>query len=64
MNVGSMKMTLIKSAKAQLDMHKSLGRRSKLSIIQVAELLDIVSGKTEPSDVHASIFIDNSFSLN
>lgn len=57
-------MTLIKSAKAQLDMHKSLGRRSKLSIIQVAELLDIVSGKTEPSDVHASIFIDNSFSLN
>lgn len=65
MNLGSMRKTMIKSAKEKLAIHKSLGQRSTLSIFQVAELLDIVSGNSaEQSAVHPSIFFDNAFSLN
>ena len=56
---------MIKSAKEKLALHKSLGQRSTLSIFQVAELLDIVSGNSEEqSVVSPSIFFDNAFSLN
>lgn len=64
MNLGSMKKLMIKSAKDQLARHKNLGRRSNLSILQVAELLDIVSGKNETTTVSTGIFFDNTFSLN
>ena len=64
MNLGSMRKTMIESAKAQLTRHKDLGQRSNLSIVQVAELLDVLSGKSEPSTSCSGIFFENSFSLN
>lgn len=64
MNLGSMKKLMIKSAKEKLAHHKNLGQRSALSVLQVAELLDIVSGISEPSTVNSKIFFNNAFSLN
>ncbi len=63
MNLGSMRKTKVNTAKEQLALHKNLGQRSALSILQVAELLDIVSGKDE-SPEYSAIFFDNPFSLN
>lgn len=64
MNLGSMKKLMIKSAKEKLARHKNLGQHSSLSVIQVAELLDIVSGNNEPSTVNSNVFFNNTFSLN
>ena len=65
MNLGSIRKTAIKSAQAKLAQHKTLGQQSTLSIMQVAELLDIVSGKTEVTTAYTNIFFDNTtFSLN
>lgn len=63
MNLGSVKQSMIKSAKEQLANHKNLGNRSRLSIVQVAELWDIVSGMHD-SKTTSNIFFDNAFSLN
>lgn len=64
MNLGSMRKTMIESAKAKLAQHKTLGQRSTLSVLQVAELLDILSGKTDPTTTYSNLFFDSSFSLN
>ncbi|NOQ72920.1 MAG: hypothetical protein GQ574_13005 [Crocinitomix sp.] len=64
MNLGSMRKIMIKSAKDKLARHKNLGQRSTLSVLQVAELLDFVSGKNEATTTHPAIFFDNGFSLN
>ena len=64
MNLGSMRKTMIKSAKAQLDRHKSLGQRSTLSILQVAELLDFVTGKNDAGMIPSGVFLEGSFSMN
>ncbi|WP_027418580.1 hypothetical protein [Crocinitomix catalasitica] len=44
MNMSCIKNTLIRTAKVQLDTHKLLGADSHLSILEVAELIDIVKG--------------------
>ncbi len=64
MNLGSMRKIMIKSAKEKLARHKNLGQRSTLSVLQVAELLDIVTGNSESATTHPAIFFDNGFSLN
>ncbi len=63
MNSGNLKQTVIRSAKNQLEAHKNLGQRSNLSILQVAELWDIVSGRSEKAAM-AELFLDKPFSLN
>jgi len=63
MNSGNIKQTVIRSAKNQLEAHKNLGKRSDLSIMQVAELWDIVSGRSEKTE-HSSIYFEQAFSLN
>jgi hypothetical protein len=62
MNLGNRKQTAIRSAKNQLEAHKHLGNRSNLSIFQVAELLDIIAGRSEKTQ--SSIFFEKAFSLN
>lgn len=64
MNLESIRKTMIKSAKDQLEHHKNLGQRSNLSLMQVAELWDIVSGNSESGNTNSGIFFDNVFSLN
>ena len=64
MNLGSMRKTMISSAKAQLDRHKNLGQRSTLSIIQVAELLDFVSGMNDAGMIPTGVFLEGTFSMN
>ncbi|MFT5823851.1 MAG: hypothetical protein ACI8ZM_005116 [Crocinitomix sp.] len=64
MNLGSMRKIMIKSAKDKLARHKNLGQRSTLSVLQVAELLDFVTGNHESATTHPAIFFDNGFSLN
>lgn len=63
MNSGNIKQTVIRSAKNQLEAHKNLGKRSDLSIMQVAELWDIVSGRSEKTE-HSSIYFEQAFSFN
>ena len=62
MNLGNRKQTAIRSAKNQLETHKNLGNRSNLSIFQVAELWDVVAGRSEKKQ--SSIFFEKVFSLN
>ncbi len=64
MNLGSMRNMMIKSAKQKLAQHKNLGRRSSLSILEVAELLDIVSGNNLPNEVDTGLSLKSAFSLN
>ena len=66
MNFGNMKQTIVATAKKKLAIHKNLGKRSSLSIMQVAELLDIVSGNVEIEPIVPSkgAFFENAFSLN
>lgn len=64
MNLGSMKKLMIKSAKEKLALHKNLGQRSALSVLQVAELLDIVTGNNETAAVNPELFFNRTFSLN
>ena len=51
MNLEEIKNTVIKSAQLKLERHKVLGSRSKLSISQVAELLDIVNGMADKARI-------------
>ncbi len=64
MNLDAIKKTILKSAQDQLALHQNLGQRSRLTVMQVAELWDIVAGKSEKENPNAGIFFDNTFSLN
>ncbi len=55
---------MLNSAKAKLDQHKALGQHSRLSIFQVAQLLDFVSGKSESNQIPKELFLEETFSLN
>lgn len=63
MSFKCMRKTMVNAAKEKLNLHKSLGQRSNLSIVQVAALLDIVTGKSVPSN-NTTIYNDEAFSLN
>lgn len=65
MNLENSRKTIIKSAKAKLENHKILGRHSNLSLMQVAELWDIVSGNVEAQSFKSNAMLGgNFFSLN
>lgn len=65
MNVKCIRKTLVNRAKEKLAQHKHLGQRSGLSILEVAQLLDIVSGKTISGDITPSLLVQEPFfSLN
>ncbi|MEX1001366.1 MAG: hypothetical protein WDZ35_04560 [Crocinitomicaceae bacterium] len=51
MNLNEIKNNVIKTALKKLNTHKSMGSNTPLSILEVAELLDIVSGKAENANV-------------
>ncbi|MEO9533270.1 MAG: hypothetical protein ABJG68_10050 [Crocinitomicaceae bacterium] len=63
MNLEQIRQNVIKAAQNKLNRHKSLGSNTNLSINQVAELLDIVSGRANEIPVSADQFIGN-YSLN
>lgn len=63
MSAKCMRKSMVNAAKEKLNLHKSLGQRSTLSIVQVAALLDIVTGKTLPS-TGAAVYNEETFSLN
>ena len=56
MNIDQIKNELIKSAQSKLQMHKRMGRDSKLSIMEVAQLVDIISGNIEESNFNRAQF--------
>ena len=53
---------MINSAKRRLSEHKSLGHKSSLSIMEVAELLDVVNGFNTKALAHLKA--ETNFSLN
>lgn len=57
MKLDHLKIELIKSAEAKLQMHKRMGSNSKLSILEVAKLFDIVCGHVEDAVHHQPQFI-------
>lgn len=63
MNLEDIKNNIVKSAKAKLNRHRVMGSRTKLTVTEVAELLDIVSGMAEEASIEPEDLIGN-FSLN
>jgi hypothetical protein len=51
LNITNMKKSYIDFAKEKLQNHKSDGIQSSLSIFQVAELIDVITGKREEHSV-------------
>lgn len=63
MNLEDIRNSIIKSAKEKLNRHRVMGSSTKLSVTEVAELLDIVSGRAEGAKVAPEDLIGN-YSLN
>lgn len=62
MNLQDLKENMINSAKRRLSEHKSLGNKTPLSILEVAELLDLVNGIQHKASM--SFKTQKNFSLN
>ena len=45
LNISNMNKNYVEIAKEKLQIHKSKGAQSDLSIFQVAELIDVINGK-------------------
>jgi hypothetical protein len=56
MNLDQIKHEMIKSAEAKLNAHNRMGSSSKLSILEVAQLRDIVAGNIEETDFRQGQF--------
>lgn len=56
MNAEEIKMKMILAAKAKLNQHNLQGNTSRLSIIEVAELRDIIAGNFELNLAHSAQF--------
>ncbi|UKN02379.1 hypothetical protein K6119_02440 [Paracrocinitomix mangrovi] len=63
MNLEEIKNNIIKSAQEKLNRHRVMGAKTKLSIMEVAELLDIISGNADNARVAPGDLIGN-YSLN
>lgn len=63
MNLEEIKNRMIQSAQLKLSHHKSMGSNTNLSILEVAELLDVVSGRAEEVQFSSEHLI-GSYSLN
>lgn len=56
MNLENIKLNMINAAKAKLNQHSQLGSKSNLSILEVAELRDIIAGNIELNVAQSSHF--------
>lgn len=63
MNLDEIRNNIVRSAQMKLNRHKVMGDKTNLSILEVAELLDIVSGMAEDAKITPKDVIGN-FSLN
>jgi hypothetical protein len=63
MNLEEIKNRMIQSAQLKLSNHKSMGRNTNLSILEVAELLDVVTGRADEAQLSPDLFI-GTYSLN
>jgi hypothetical protein len=63
MNLNEIRNNIVKSAQQKLNRHKVMGAESSLSILEVAELLDIVTGMAEDARIAPRDVIGN-YSLN
>lgn len=63
MNLDDIKNNIVRSAQRKLNRHKVMGAKTNLSILEVAELLDIVSGMAEDAKISPEDLIGN-YSLN
>ena len=57
MSLDEIKNNVIKKAQQKLNQHKMMGNRTALSILEVAELHDIISGKAENARIESSSLI-------
>ena len=55
LNITNMKKSYIDFAKEKLQNHKSDGLQSNLSIFQVAELIDVITGKRDEHSVSNAV---------
>lgn len=55
LNIANMNKNYIEEAKQKLQNHKTKGSNTELSIFQVAELIDVISGKIEKFTLNKSI---------
>ncbi|MEZ4924262.1 MAG: hypothetical protein R2780_13905 [Crocinitomicaceae bacterium] len=63
MNLEEIRNNIIRSAQRKLNRHKVMGSNTTLSIHEVAELLDIVSGMAENASITPEDVVGN-YSLN
>ena len=56
MNIDQIKNEIIKTAQTKLQAHKRMGSESKLSIMEVAQLVDIISGNIEETTYNKGQF--------
>jgi len=63
MNLKDINKNIVRKAQQKLSRHKSQGAQSRLSINEVAELLDIVHGMASAKTLSPDHFIGN-YSLN
>ena len=55
LNITNMKKDYIDFAKEKLQNHKSNGMQSNLSIFQVAELIDLITGRRDEQSVSNAV---------
>lgn len=55
LNITNMKKDYIDFAKEKLQNHKSNGMQSNLSIFQVAELIDVITGRRDEQSVSNAV---------
>ena len=63
MNLDEIRNNLVRSAQRKLNRHKVMGSKTTLSIHEVAQLLDIISGMAEDAKISPEDMIGN-YSLN
>ena len=65
MKMDELKNNVVKAAQNKLNLHKRLGNKTHLSILEVAELLDIISGKAENAKIEPNALIgETNINLN
>ncbi len=55
LNITNMNKKYVEIAKQKLQHHKKSGEKSNLSIFQVAELIDVITGKIDKFTVHNAV---------
>ena len=63
LNITNMKKNYIDLAKQKLQNHKTRGNESELSIFQVAELIDVITGRKKQNNMNNALLF-NQIGLN